>query len=90
VCNYCQSTSLPWESGISQDHWETCPRWDNDVSGFICREGICFTDEIECTEHKENQSLMHKNRLAASLKALQIDVGNEKFTQALAIVKNKN
>lgn len=90
VCNFCNSSSFPWESGIPLEHWKICPRWDYESIHFPCKEGVCFTDETECVEHGEEIKQFNKTRLSSACFQLQADVGNEKYFKACDLIKLKN
>ena len=76
TCNFCSHRSFPWETCISSDHWNTCPRWDHEIKSFLCRDGICVNDGQDCSleNHKEGIAELHKTRYEYSLNALQNDV----------------
>ena len=48
ICNICRYKSYPWEKGIELEHWKECKRWDNEISGYNCKE--------ECTGSCEEHS----------------------------------
>lgn len=65
VCNFCQQKSFPWEkNGLPLSHWQTCPRWDHDINWFLCKEGECKSDSLDCTleSHKLSISELNKQR----------------------------
>jgi hypothetical protein len=90
ICNFCNYTSFPWENGIPSEHWKSCFRWDSEVTTFLCREGVCFTENIECKEHSREILKYNKKKLLRSCQQLKEDVGNEKYFQALEILKKEN
>jgi len=76
ICNFCQSSSFPWESCLPSDHWITCPRWDQDFEWFPCKENICFTEFKECTVHEKFILRLNKIRRKKTLENLKKEFGN--------------
>jgi hypothetical protein len=55
ICNICRYKSYPWEKGIELEHWKECKRWDNEISGYECKEecnGTC--KEHSCKQDKDS------------------------------------
>ena len=76
ICNFCLHRSFPWEDGICNEHWKSCPRWDHEISSFLCREGECVNDGQECNlkSHKNGISHLHKIRYENAVRCLQQDI----------------
>ena len=71
VCNWCSHSSFPWESGIPNDHWTKCHRWDVYLPWFECRD--CDTEHQECKNSSHQQSIYkyHNERFHAFLELIR-------------------
>jgi len=91
ICNVCGACSLPWEPPhLPSSHWSVdgspgCPRFDVAdwavKCGYICVEGTCFTDEIECSvsSHQPGIRRMHAARKQRMLLALHTSTCHNKI-----------
>ena len=67
VCNACGARTCPWEDSFPPEHWESCPRWDFEIPGYLCTSDC--GDASDCRVHSfgVRKTAEHRLRLCLSL-----------------------